>query len=127
MPDAIYGPVQNIAGLNFMDCLTCGATVMRGKTTQHTNFHLTFTNRRSLEVSNAAWCDYSEPGHAFKRNEPGSATFDAKEINADGVSEDTTMEACAEHNPLRVRREAAKYQIAPDAYREVTEPLDRGE
>lgn len=122
MPDAVYGPYKNLAGLGYVDCLTCGAMVPQEKGTQHTNFHQTFTNRRDLEVSKTAWCDYDpEGGHAYKNGEPGSASFDAREVNDEGTLVDTTMDACAKHNPLAIRRQAARYELTPKAYEELNE------
>jgi len=121
MPDAVYGSIG--------DCLTCGCTVNNRNRTQHTNFHKTFTNRRDLEVSKTAWCDYDpDGGHAYKNGEPGSATFDAQEVNEEGVTVYTNMDACAKHNPLQVRREAARYELTPKAYETLTNVgPDRGE
>jgi len=128
MPDAVYGAMYDIAGLQFQDCLTCGASVTRRNFTQHTNFHLTFTNRRDLEVSTVKWCDYGD--HAFKNGQPGSGVFDGTEYDEEGLPHKITMDACAEHNPMNIQRAAAKYSITTEAYRAVTNDhhtVDRGE
>lgn len=52
-------------------------------------------------MSTVLWCDYGN--HAFKRGTPGSASFNATNIDEDGVSVPVTMDACSDHNPLRAK------------------------
>ncbi len=119
MPEAIWGsnydptvPDGHIA------CYTCGANVPARNRVQHENFHKTFSNLRGENVSNVAWCDYGD--HAFKKGEEGSASFEGTEW-IDGKPVNNTMDACGKHNPMNVSREAAKYAITSEEYRNVTE------
>ena len=89
---------------------------------QHENFHKTYTYRRDGEMSKVSWCDYGS--HAFKAGSPGSASFDASEIDVNGNNVRTTLDACEDHNPLAVQRNAAKYELTPKAYEALTEPID---
>jgi hypothetical protein len=111
VPDAQWLP-GGVRGM--FHCATCGASTLRENLTQHENFHKTYTYRRDGEMSNVSWCDYGD--HAFKTGSTGAASFEVSEINDEGQSVRTTMDACGEHNPLNVRREAARYQLTPEAY-----------
>lgn len=120
MPDAMYGPVNNLAGMRYCPCFTCGATVQTKDLTQHTNFHKNFTNVRSEDMSRVSWCDYGD--HAYKRGVAGSVTLNGVEYDENNVAHNTDMDACPDHNPLNIAKQAAKYQISPDAYKGVTTP-----
>ncbi len=67
-------------------------------------------------MSRVSWCDYGD--HPFKRGVEGSASFSGTEF-VEGRAVDTTMDACPDHNPMRIQREASKYQLSTEAYREV--------
>lgn len=69
-------------------------------------------------MSKVSWCDYGD--HPFKNGEEGSASFQGTEFQ-DGVPVQTSMDACAKHNPLNVGREATKYALTKEEYRDVTE------
>lgn len=69
-------------------------------------------------MSTVAWCDYGD--HAFKKGEDDSASFNGTEFQG-GVPVQTVMDACGKHNPLKQTREAAKYAITTEEYRNVTE------
>lgn len=76
-------------------------------------------------MSKVQWCDYGDNGgHAFKAGIPGSATFNGTEYDDNGAPIDTTMDACPDHNPLNIRREAARLQISDKHYRDLTDHTD---
>ena len=119
MPAPVYGtPSQVGSNLRAMECYTCGAFVPVANQTQHTNFHLTFSNRIGQDMSKVAWCDYGD--HAYKAGEDGSGSFTGTEY-VDGRPVDVTMDACSKHNPRNVQREAARYALEVDEYKAVTE------
>lgn len=72
-------------------------------------------------MSKATWCDYGD--HAYKAGIQGSATFNAQEFDENGTPQDVTMDACPDHNPLRIQREAAKLQIPAKHYEEIADDL----
>lgn len=118
MPDAVWVGGYSYKGLNH--CGTCGANVERQYMVQHENFHLNYTYRRDHEVSKVVWCDYGD--HAFKAGMPGSASFDASEVDEEtGGTIRTTMDACGEHNPLNVQRQAARYGLTTKGYQALTD------
>lgn len=120
MPDAVWGQNYNPNVPNgYRECFTCGAHVPTSNRVQHENFHKTFSNIREQDMSQVAWCDYGD--HAFKRGSEGSASFQGTEFDGNGVAINTTMDACGKHNPLNVSREAAKYSITSEEYRNVSE------
>lgn len=52
-------------------------------------------------MSKVLWCD---PGkHAFKAGSPGSLHLDGSTVGDNGQDENQTMDACAQHNPLRAQ------------------------
>lgn len=111
MPDAVW-----LTGSN--ECGTCGATVGYNRRTQHENFHKTFSNVRSEDMSRVSWCDYGN--HAYKRGVAGSVTLNGVEYDDDNVAHNTDMDACPDHNPLNIAKQTAKYQISPNEYEDVT-------
>ncbi len=119
MPDAVWGTRYDP---NVPDghraCYTCGANVPIGSIVQHENFHKTFSNLRSEGMSKVSWCDYGD--HPFKSGEDGSASFEGTEFK-DAVPVRTTMDACREHNPMNVQREAAKLALTSEEYRALNE------
>lgn len=122
MPDAIWsGNYDPDVPNGFRKCLTCGACVTPGDMRQHENFHKTFTNLRSEDMSRVSWCDYGD--HAFKSGESGSASFEGTEYDSNGVPISKTMDACSSHNPLNVAKEAAKYALTPAAYDELNKEV----
>jgi hypothetical protein len=72
-------------------------------------------------MSKVSWCDYGD--HPFKNGEEGSASFSGTEV-VDGRTVDSQMDACSKHNPLNVSKQAARYAIPADVYREVTDVGD---
>ncbi len=120
MPDAVWLSTGSVAGSGFEDCGTCGASVLWRNRRQHENFHKTFSNLRGEGMSKVSWCDYGD--HAFKTGEKGSASFNGTEYDENGVPVQTAMDACSKHNPLNQAREAAKYSLTTEEYREVSNP-----
>lgn len=115
MPDAVWA-TYSTQGSGMEDCLTCGASVPWKNKPQHVNFHKNYSNRRGEDMGKVAWCDYGN--HAFKMGEKGSATFSGTEYDENtGQPYQTDMDACAEHNPLNIARQAERYAISPEAYR----------
>lgn len=69
-------------------------------------------------MSRVSWCDYGD--HAFRAGQDGSASFEGTEYE-NGIPRQTTMDACPEHNPMNIERQAAKYSLTKQEYRDVTE------
>lgn len=121
MPDAVWGnSYDSSIPDGYVTCLTCGSIVRWtvGEKMQHENFHKTFSNRRNESMSKVSWCDYGD--HPYKNGENGSASFEGTEFK-DGVPMQTTMDACAKHNPMNVAKEAAKLALTSEEYRNLTE------
>lgn len=118
MPDAVWSGYDANIPNGFLLCITCGAYATPKTEAQHVNFHKTFSNLRSEDMSKVSWCDYGN--HPFKAGETGSASFEGTEFD-DGVPRLTTMDACSEHNPLKVQRDAAKYSLPVEEYKNLTE------
>lgn len=117
MGEPVYGPAQFMPrDIRAMECYTCGALVLPNTQIQHTNFHLTFSNRIGQDMSTVAWCDYGD--HPFKNGEEGSGHFDGSEV-VDGRTINKVMDACSKHNPFNVTREASRYAISVEEYKAV--------
>lgn len=67
-------------------------------------------------MSKVAWCDYGD--HPYKEGVEGSASFQGTEYK-DGLPVETSMDACPEHNPLNIARQATKYSLTTEEYRAV--------
>lgn len=99
------------------NCGTCGAVVPASNSTMHDIFHDTWSNRVGADMSNVAWCDYGN--HAFKKGEEGSSSFQGTEV-VDGITTTVNMDACTDHNPLNIQRQANRLQISPEHYKDLT-------
>jgi hypothetical protein len=71
---------------------------------------------RGENMSKVSWCDYGD--HPFKAGVDGSASFEGNEFK-NGVPVTTMMDACPDHNPLNIAREAQRYSLTPKAYEEL--------
>lgn len=86
-----------------MYCNTCHGFFPRELKREHEDFHRNYTNRSDGNMSTVLWCD---PGdHAFKNGAPGSVHFKGSEVDNDGNETNTSIDACHEHRPDRVRTE----------------------
>jgi len=88
---------------NYRYCNTCNGFFVPDLYSQHTDFHRNYTNRSDGNMSTVLWCD---PGnHAFKTGAAGSVHFKGSEVDNDGNETNTSIDACHEHRPDRIRTE----------------------